>query len=66
MSLEKLERILSLQSDDLYIALSGGIDSITLMTVAAKVRAAPTVAVHAISAAVPTDATVRCLSLIHI
>ena len=63
MSLEKLERILSLQSDDLYIALSGGIDSITLMTVAAKVRAAPTVAVHAISAAVPTDATVRCREL---
>lgn len=63
MSLEKLERILSLQTDDLHIALSGGIDSITLMTVAAKVRTAPTIAVHAISAAVPGDATNRCREL---
>ena len=63
MSLEKLEQLLSLQTDDLYVALSGGIDSITLMTVAANVRTAPTIAVHAVSAAVPVEATMRCREL---
>ncbi len=63
MSLEILEKILFSQANDLYIALSGGIDSITLMSVAAKVRSEPTVAVHAVSAAVPADATMRCRDL---
>ena len=63
VSLERLEEILSEQTNELFIALSGGIDSITLMSVAAKVRSAPTVAVHAVSAAVPSDATVRCREL---
>ena len=63
VSLAKLEQILIAQKDDLYIALSGGIDSITLMTVADAVRTAPTIAVHAVSAAVPPDATQRCREL---
>jgi len=61
--LHKLEQILSAKTDDLYIALSGGIDSITLMRVASEVRSAPTVAVHAVSAAVPAEATARCRDL---
>lgn len=62
-ALNKLEQLLLAQHNDLYIALSGGIDSITLMRVAAEVRAAPTFAVHAVSAAVPTEATERCRDL---
>lgn len=58
-----LENILAQRSDDLTIALSGGIDSITLMRVAAVVRRATTVAVHAVSAAVPVEATLRCRQL---
>jgi len=61
--LHKLEQLLAAKADDLYIALSGGIDSITLMRVAAEVRSAPTVAVHAVSAAVPSEATERCREL---
>ncbi len=62
-SREVLEKILCQRTDDLYIALSGGIDSITLMRVAAEIRAAPTVAMHAVSAAVPAEATNRCREL---
>ncbi len=58
-----LEKILVQRRGDLYIALSGGIDSITLMRVAAEVRSAPTIAVHAVSAAVPAEATARCRDL---
>lgn len=47
----------------LFIALSGGIDSLTLMTVAARVRSQPTVAMHSVSAAVPVEATERCRTL---
>lgn len=61
--LHKLESLLRERSGTLYIALSGGIDSITLMTVAARVRKEPTIAVHAISEAVPEEATVRCREL---
>ncbi len=62
-SREVLEKILCQRTDDLYIALSGGIDSITLMRVAAEIRTAPTVAMHAVSAAVPAEATNRCREL---
>lgn len=47
----------------LFVALSGGIDSLTLMTIAARVRSAPTIATHAVSAAVPPEATARCRAL---
>ena len=63
MKLQSLQQILQLQTQPLYIALSGGIDSLTLMTVAAKARTAPTIAVHAVSAAVPLAATERCRGL---
>lgn len=62
-SLQILETLLRDRSGTLYIALSGGIDSITLMTVAARVRTAPTIAVHAVSEAVPAEATDRCRKL---
>lgn len=55
--------MLSMRSGDLYIALSGGIDSLTLMRIASDVRSAPTIAVHAVSAAVPAEATARCREL---
>jgi uncharacterized protein len=59
----KLCSLLRERQGALYVALSGGIDSITLMRIAAQVRSAPTVAVHAVSAAVPDDATERCRAL---
>ena len=50
------------------IACSGGIDSMTLATVAHKLAPATTVVAHAVTAAVPTEATGRVmrLSLIHL
>lgn len=60
---QRLESLLRTRDGTLYIALSGGIDSITLMTVAARVRSAPTIAVHAVSEAVPAEATARCREL---
>lgn len=60
---QRLKNILSVKKGVLKIALSGGIDSLTLMTVAAGVRTEPTIAVHAISAAVPQEATNRCRDL---
>lgn len=59
----QLESLLRSRDGTLYIALSGGIDSITLMTVAARVRTMPTIAVHAVSEAVPGEATARCREL---
>lgn len=59
----RLMDLLESRPGALYIALSGGIDSLTLMTVASKVRCEPTIAMHAVSAAVPADATARCRSL---
>jgi len=64
MSTKKLEQILKRQPQRLYIALSGGIDSLTLMTLACEVRQEPAIAVHAISAAVPSQATDRCRELV--
>ena len=55
--------LLQKKSGTLYIALSGGIDSLTLMTVAARVRQQPVIALHAVSAAVPELATQRCRDL---
>ncbi len=62
-SYPSLCRLLTSREGPLYIALSGGIDSLTLMTVAASVRLAPTIAMHAVSAAVPIEATERCRQL---
>lgn len=59
-ALNRLRDELTSRSGTLSIALSGGIDSITLMTVAHRVRDEPTIAVHAVSPAVPTQATRRC------
>ena len=61
--LNKLRAIVSVPSQTLYVALSGGIDSLTLMTIASSARSAPTVAVHAKSSAVPPEATDRCREL---
>ena len=60
---QSLRRLLKNREGPLYIALSGGIDSLTLMTVAASVRTRPTIAMHAVSAAVPAEATERCCTL---
>lgn len=62
-SYKKLCNLLQTRHCTLYIALSGGIDSLTLMTVAARVRRQATIAIHAVSAAVPVEATERCRSL---
>ena len=62
-ALEKLQAVVSVPSQTLYVALSGGIDSLTLMTIASSTRSAPTVAVHARSSAVPPEATDRCREL---
>lgn len=43
----------------LAIAVSGGVDSLTLATVAQKVMAVPPLVVHAVSPAVPPAATER-------
>ncbi len=56
-------RLLTTREGPLFIAMSGGIDSLTLMTVAARVRVDPTIAMHAVSAAVPVEATERCRKL---
>ncbi len=61
--LTELQGVLKAQPQPVYIALSGGIDSLTLMTIASRVRTAPTIAMHAISAAVPIEATERCREL---
>ena len=64
MSSQRLQQILASQTQPVVIALSGGIDSLTLMTVAASVRRSDrTIAVHAVSAAVPQQATDRCRRL---
>lgn len=60
---QRLCNLLQNKPGTLYIALSGGIDSITLMTVAARVRRQPVMALHAVSAAVPELATDRCREL---
>jgi len=61
---KKLCNLLESQEGKLFVALSGGIDSITLMTVAARVRKPnTTIAIHAVSAAVPAEATDRCRHL---
>lgn len=59
-SYQNLCNLLQAKESTLYIALSGGIDSLTLMTVAARIRNQPTIAMHAVSAAVPIEATERC------
>jgi len=63
LAAERLSGLLASRPGILKIALSGGIDSITLMTVAHRVRNEPTIAVHAVSPAVPAQATRRCRAL---
>jgi uncharacterized protein len=60
---KRLSELLANRRGVLKIALSGGIDSITLMTIAHRVRNEPTIAVHAVSPAVPPQATRRCKTL---
>ncbi len=60
---DALAAVLRQRAGELTIALSGGIDSLTLMRVAAEVRSEPTVAIHAVSAAVPDEASDRCRQL---
>lgn len=60
---QRLGGLLAEKKGLLKIALSGGIDSLTLMCVAASARTQDTVAVHAVSAAVPPEATDRCREL---
>ncbi len=60
---QRLCKVLSDKQEVLKVALSGGIDSLTLMKVAARVRTEPTIAMHAVSAAVPLEATLRCREL---
>ncbi|OED40737.1 hypothetical protein AB833_11840 [Chromatiales bacterium (ex Bugula neritina AB1)] len=59
----RLSELLVARQGVLRIALSGGIDSLTLMTLAAEIRAWPTIAMHAVSPAVPAEATERCREL---
>ncbi len=59
----RLTDLLVAREGVLRVALSGGIDSLTLMTLAARVRTGPTIAMHAVSAAVPDEATQRCRQL---
>lgn len=61
--MNRLETLLVGKPGTLAIAVSGGVDSLTLMTVADRVRQTPTIAVHAISPAVPADASERVRAL---
>jgi uncharacterized protein len=57
-SVQRLKTVL-VASRDLAIAVSGGVDSMTLAVAAARWRTAPVVAMHAVSPAVPAAATER-------
>lgn len=58
--LEQLEKVLGTEIDKpLAIALSGGVDSMTLAFVAHRVRQSDTTMYHAVSPAVPPSATQR-------
>ncbi len=60
---DDLEALLASRPGALAIAVSGGLDSLTLMAVAARVRGGETRAVHAVSPAVPDEATSRVRAL---
>lgn len=60
---QRLDAILRAIPGPLAVAVSGGVDSLTLMAVAAAVRREPTAAVHATSPAVPEAATLRVRQL---
>lgn len=62
-ALARLQTALNAHDGPLTVALSGGIDSITLMTVAHRLAPQRTRAVHAVSPAVPARATRRCRQL---
>lgn len=57
-SMTRLKTILA-ASQDLAVAVSGGVDSMTLAVAAGRWRKAPVVAMHAVSPAVPAAATAR-------
>lgn len=58
MSLDRLESVLS-DASPRVIACSGGVDSLTLATVAARQRPNETLVAHAVTPAVPAAATAR-------
>jgi uncharacterized protein len=60
---EGLEALLQRHSGPLAVAVSGGVDSLSLMAVAARLLGARVRAVHAVSPAVPAEATVRVREL---
>ena len=62
-ALARLEGLLAARPGPLLVAVSGGVDSLTLMTVAARVRDAASEAVHALSPAVPPEASERVRTL---
>lgn len=59
----RLESLLADRPEPLLVAVSGGVDSLTLMAVAARVRPGATKAVHARSPAVPPEASERVRAL---
>lgn len=60
---ERLLQALQEPAPTLAVAVSGGVDSLTLMALAARVRPGRCVAVHAVSPAVPEEATARVRAL---
>jgi len=60
---ERLLQVLQQPAQTLAVAVSGGVDSLTLMALAARVRPGRCVAVHARSPAVPEEATARVKAL---
>lgn len=59
----RLIRLLQERPGRLAVAVSGGVDSLTLMTIAAVARPGQAVAVHAVSPAVPQEASERVRQL---
>ena len=60
---ERLSQRLRSRVQPLAVAVSGGVDSLTLMAIAHAVRASHTIAVHAVSPAVPPEASARVRAL---
>lgn len=61
----QLESLLRQRPGPIAVAVSGGVDSLSLMAVAARVCGARAQAVHAVSPAVPAEATARVRELSH-
>ena len=58
-ALDRLEQVLKQRTGALAVAVSGGVDSLTLMALAHRLREGGALAVHAVSPAVPPEATAR-------